>query len=497
VAGTVKLEKLGKPGIFIPCDTFADAAKSAAEDNAMPAVRLRTISAAEFYRVRGNIKEVTPLAERLLDSLVDALIRPLTAEEMKPQPVKKEAAETTGVTVTGDTYPAALEEFNQVFLDKLWGDGLPLVPPTSDRVKWMLTGTSLAPEEVIGKVPPKEGMATVEKIAINAVMAGARPEYLPVIIAAMAAITDADYDARHILLSAGSFGLMIVVSGPIAKEINMRSGIGFLGHGWRANNTIGRAVRLATLNIGHIWPALNDMALTGRGSPHTFLTFAENADLNPWEPYHVTQGYNPEDSCVTVATIGGGREHYGGSIGTWTAQGVLDRIVQNVLTVGRFGLSQWGSRGVGAIPGSGGGVTRHLIVLFPAVAAELHKLGYKDRQSLQEEIYRRAVVRYEELTPADIKSIQTAMSMGYEYVIPPERRAVFQDALKLGRMVPVQISPKDIPIFVAGSAPGDALGFNYLKLPPYKPTGILTKLVTRATLTKAGTVNIRQIPYGG
>jgi hypothetical protein len=479
------MEKLGKPGVFIACDTFADAAKSAAEDNAMPAARIRIISAAEFYRVRGSVKDVLPLAERILYNLIDALTCPLTAEETKTQKNTGDI-ETAGLTITGQSYSTTLEEFNKVFLDNLWGDGLPLIPPTPDRVKWMLTGTSRSPDEVVGKVPPKQGMATIEKIAINAVMAGARPEYLPIIIAVMEALTDKNYDARHILLSAGSFSLMIVVSGPIAKEIGMRSGVGFLGHGWRANNTIGRAVRLATLNIGHIWPALNDMALTGRISPHTFFTFAENAELNAWEPYHVTQGFSTEDSCVTVSTIGVSRTFYGGSIGTWTAQGILDRIVQNVQSVGRMMFGSWGGKGVGDIPGSGGGVTRHLIILFPAVTAEFVKLGIKNRANLQDEIYKRAVVRYEDLNPAEVQSIQTAMGPGYGLAIPPERRPVFQDALRPGGMVPVQVSPRDITIFIAGSAPGDATGFDYLRLPPYKPTGILTKLIKGATLTKSG-----------
>lgn len=478
------MEKLGKPGVFIACDTFFDAAISAAADNAMPATRLVKISAAEFYRVRGSVEMVMPLAEKITGALVNAISQPLTAVETRPQPTKIER--TSNIDISGESYPVVLEDFNQLFLEKLWGDGLPLVPPTPDRVKWMLSGTSRPPDEVIGKVPPSQGMATIEKIAVNAVMAGARPEYLPVIIAAMEAITDDRYDARHILLSAGSFSLMIVVTGPMAHEINIRSGIGFMGHGWRANNTIGRAVRLATMNIGHIWPALNDMALTGRISPHTFFTFAESTELNTWAPFHVSRGFQTEDSCVTVATISVGRSFYGGSIGTWTAQGILDRIVQNVLSLGRMGLSTWGSKGVGEIRGSGGGVNRHLIVLFPAVTAEFAKLGIKDRASLQDEIYRRAAVPYEDLTPAEVESIQTAMGPGYEFALPEERREFFSSVLKPGGMVPVQVSPRDIIIFVAGSAPGDASGFDYLRLPPYKPSGILTKKISGATLTKNG-----------
>ncbi len=478
------MEKLGKPGVFIACDTFYDAAKSAAVDNNMPAVRLVKIGAAEFYRVRGSVNMVTPLAEKIIDELINTISQPLTPAETAIIPSKPEPA--SNITISGDSYPVVMEDFNQLFLDKLWGDGLPLIPPTPERIQWMLSGTSRSPDEVIGKFPPSQGLATVEKIAVNAVMAGARPEYLPVIIAALEAITDDRYDARHILLSAGSFSLMMVVTGPIAREIDMRSGIGFLGHGWRANNTIGRAVRLATMNIGHIWPALNDMALTGRISPHTFFTFAESTELNAWQPYHVSQGFKPEESCITVATISVGRSFYGGSIGTWTAQGILDRIVQNVLSLGRMGLSSWGSKGVGEIRGSGGGANRHLIVLFPAVTAEFARLGIKDREGLQDEIYRRAAVPFEDLSPAEVQSIQTAMGPGYELALPPERRDIFKEVLKPGGMVPVQVSPRDIIVFVAGSAPGDASGFDYLRLPPYKPTGILTKKITGATLTKSG-----------
>jgi hypothetical protein len=485
VAGTVKLEKMGKPGVFINCDTFDDDAKSASFDNAMPTVRRRKISSAEFYRVRGTVKDVRPLVAGAFDDIVDALTRPLTPEETNPPQQKKDQDGPAKITVTGESYPEALEEFNQDFLARCWGDGLPLVPPTPERVKWMLSGTARSPDEVLGKVNPKHGIATIEKIAINAVMAGARPEYLPVIIAAMEAIADENFDSLHVLASAASFTLMIVVSGPIAREINMASGIGFLGHGWRANNTIGRAVRLATLNIGRTWPGKNDMGLIGRVSPHTFYTFAENAELSPWQPYHTTQGFRAEDSCVTVASIYGVSPMtnlYGGMIGTWTAPGVLDNIVANLIRIERRVLSQWGNKGKSAIPGSGQGANNHMIILFPALAAELKKMGF-DQAGLQKELYQRAVLPYEELSPADIAGIQTGTQTG---VVPADRKAVFEAVLKPGGRVPVLISPENLHFFVAGGAPGCAFSFNYYRLPPYNRTAILTRRVTGATLTKAG-----------
>jgi len=206
------------------------------------------------------------------------------------------------VTVSADTYAHAMQKFNRVFLDNQWGDGLLLLPPTKEAVQEMLKGTSRSPSEVIGTVAPKNGIVTVENVAINAVMAGAKPEYMPVVIAAMEGITDPAYDDLHVMTSSGSFNLAIMVTGPIAKELKINSGIGLLGYGWQANSTIGRAVRLITINAGRLWPAVNDMALMGRPSSQ-FYVFAENQDLNPWPPFHVTQGFKPEDNCVTISSV--------------------------------------------------------------------------------------------------------------------------------------------------------------------------------------------------
>ena len=276
MAGTVLLEKLGKPGVFINCDTFEEDAKSASADNSMP-VRHCRISSAEFYKLRGKAETIRPLVESVFDDIIDALTAPLTPEEASTSQAEGDEDGPHKISVSAGSYPEAAEEFNEIYLNNRWGDGLPLLPPTPERVEWMLSGTSRSPREVIGRINPKQGVATIEKIAINAVMAGARPEYMPVIIAAMEALADDSFDDLHILASAGSFTLLIVVTGPIAGELKMEAGIGFMGHGWRPNNTIGRAVRLATLNIGRLWPAKNDMALIGRISPHTFHTFTENA----------------------------------------------------------------------------------------------------------------------------------------------------------------------------------------------------------------------------
>jgi hypothetical protein len=495
VAGTVKLERMGKPGVFINCTTFDDDAKSASSDNAMPALRRVKISSGDFYKLRGKVETIRPLVESVFDEIIDALIKPLTAAESSLPQEKGDEDGPPEITVTADSYPAAAEEFNRLYLEKQWGDGLPLVPPTPERVKWMLSGTVRDPGEVLGKINPKQGVATVEKIAVNAVMAGARPEYLPVIIAAMEALADEDFDDLHVLASAGSFNLLIIVSGPIAGEIGMEAGIGFMGHGWRANNTIGRAIRLSTLNIGHTWPGKNDMALTGRISPHTFFTFCEAADASLWQPYHVSRGFRAADSCVTVGSIHGESQlnhFYGGMIGTWTAEGIMDRMVEDLVRTGRRGYLSWGSKGIGKYLGSGGGAMNHMVILFPELVVELKKMGF-DQKGLQDEVYKRTSVKYDELNEAEIKSIRTALDLG---VIPPDRKAVFEAALKPGGMVPVLISPENLHFFVAGGAPGCAFSLNYYRVPPYNRTALLTKKVTGATLTRTGKIETKSVPYG-
>lgn len=475
VTGTVKLEKMGKPGVFISGDSFREATISAGVENAMPSVRFCILPLADFYKSRTGVEEVQPVAEGIIDDIIEALTSPLRDEEKAASPVK-DSQESAPVLVTGESYEIAAEEFNRLYLENQWSDGLPMVPPTRERVKWMLSGTKRTPDEIIGKVSPKMGMATVEKIAVNAVMAGAKPEYFPVILAVMEAITDETFDERHVLLSPNSATLLIMVSGPIAKEIGMQSGIGFLGHGWRANNTIGRAVRLATMNIGHIWPGLNDMGLTGRISPHTFFTTAENLEMSRWEPYHTSRGFTAGDSCVTVASIDAAspsQNYYGGSTGMWNAEEILESIARNISVNDSKRFPEWGNKGVGPAPGSGLGSRNHFIMLFPELVAAYNKNGLTQPE-LQREIYERSRVRYEDLRPEDIRGLEMALQNG---VIPDDRKALFSEALKTGGMVPVLMSAENIHLFVCGGAPGAAFSFSYYRVPPFNATAVMTKKI--------------------
>jgi hypothetical protein len=362
-----ELEKRGLPGAYFVASNFITDAKSAASDWGVPAIRTVSLPSEKWYTLRRTAEELQPVAVQALNSITDVLTRPLNPVEANPLQPKIVDIGPAEFTVKGESLSAALENFNAHFLENHMGDGLPLVPPTAERVKWMLSGTSRSPDEVLGKCPLKLGTVTIEKIAVNAVMAGAKPEYLPVIIAAMECfVGESGHDKKgefffHTLGSSGAFNLMIMVNGPIAKEININSGIGLFGHGWRSNNTIGRAVRLCTINIGHCWPRENDMALTGRPSAHTWYTFAENEELSLWDPYHVTRNFKKEDSTVTMAKVNSIYSTFGGgAVGLWKAESILDQIAGRLSSRGAV-----------------------YIVFNPEVNTELDKLGFT-RSGVQE-----------------------------------------------------------------------------------------------------------------
>jgi hypothetical protein len=479
----VALEKLGKPGVFVVGDNATHTAKMSARDAGLPAVRIVSLPSIDYYPNRSTVENIRPVAEASIDAIIDALTRPLSPEEKNPKLKTPKKAEEI-VKITADDYESALESFNQLYLENHWGDGLPLIPPTEQAVQQMLSGTKRSPDEVIGRVPYRNGIATVKKIAINAVMAGAKPEYLPVILAATECLTE-EGTYTHMMSSEGSFTLMIMVSGPIGKEINMNSGVGLLGHGWRANNTIGRAVRLNLINIGYLWPGEIDMALIGRPSPHTFYTFAENLEQSPWETFNEGLGYEVGDSCVTVDTVMGGlgmRIYGGGVVEPWDVKLVLDSIVKDVAADrGTFAQYKVG------VANPMAHLRKHIIVIHPEMAIMLQSIGYNSKRSLRDYIYESTLVPYEELSEQEIQGIHARINtkppdidIFYPHdAIPEDRLSVIKESLKPGGKVPV-VNPEDIHIVVSGTIPGYTFGMSYFR------TAHKTKLIKGAALTKSG-----------
>jgi peroxiredoxin len=178
-------------------------------------------------------------------------------------------------------------------------DGLPVVPPTPARVMWMLTGTRRDPRDVVAIVPPNLAPVSIEKIAINAVMAGCRPEYLPVVIAALEAVCTDEFNIHGIMATTWGATPVIVVNGPIRQRLGMNMGTMALGYGNRANATIGRAVKLVLRNVGGSRPGEIERSTLGAIGKFT-TCFAEWEERSPWEPLHVERGFKKNDNVVTV-----------------------------------------------------------------------------------------------------------------------------------------------------------------------------------------------------
>ncbi len=194
---------------------------------------------------------------------------------------------------------AELEDEFEAMWDRGWSDGLPLVPPTEARVARMLTGTTRAPDEVVAVVPPDLVECTVEKVAVNAVMAGCLPEHLPVVLAALEAACTREFNMHGLLATTFFSGPILIVNGPIRQRIGMNSGVNALGQGNRANATIGRALQLVVRNVGGGQPGGVDRATLGSPGKVGFC-FAEDEEGSPFTPLSVDRGLDAGADAVTL-----------------------------------------------------------------------------------------------------------------------------------------------------------------------------------------------------
>lgn len=248
-------------------------------------------------------EEIRKRAEAAIYDMIKIWTHAPEAERVKEKPA------IAVIKVTGKDYADAFDKFNRLFLvENRWGDGLPLVPPTREYVDWMLTGTDRSPDEVIVETRPSGRAATVEAIAINAVMAGAIPAYMPLIIAALQAF-DAIPWGWGSVTTTSSVAPFVVVNGPIAKQLDINSKTNAMGYGWRANASIGRTLELIFSTVGGAIPGFTDMSTLGCPSTFTSRVFAENEDVLEdlgWPTFAEERGFDKRANAVsvTVAPVG-------------------------------------------------------------------------------------------------------------------------------------------------------------------------------------------------
>jgi hypothetical protein len=340
----------------------------------------------------------------------------------------------------------AVEAVNEHFHAEGLTDGLPIIPPTPEAVRRMLTYTDLDPQDVVAIVPPMKGQATVEKIAINTVMAGCLPQYLPVVITAVQALAHDAYNLYGILATTHPCSNLVIVNGPIAHELEINAGYNVLGQGRRSNASIGRAVRLIMTNVGGALPGTVDRATQGSPAKYTYC-FAENQSQSPWEPFHVERGYPPETSTVTV--VGAEAPHNINDHGSISARSLLTTVAGTMAILGSnnaFGRGQ------------------PLVVFGPEHAATLAADG---------------------LTKHQVKTWLYEHSKIIAGRFSPENFARFtqREAERLGTITPEAVVPcaasaEDILVLVAGGAGKHSC---------FIPTFGRTQAITRPLALKDGT----------
>jgi hypothetical protein len=254
----------------------------------MPGIRIVGESVACESTVKSEIEEGIAAA---MKDVVEGLTRPLTPEEESP---KQQTGKTPRVAFKG-----SLQEVNRFYYSKGWTDGLPIIPPTEAAVAEMMTGTDLPPDHIVATIIPRKGKATIEKIAINAVMAGALPTYMPVLIATVQSLADPKTRFDTFEVSTGSWAPFLAVNGRIRNDININCSSGALSPGNIANAAIGRAVGLIVKNIGGARKAIEDMGVIGNPGKYS-LVIGEDEEASPWEPLSVERGFKKEDNTVTV-----------------------------------------------------------------------------------------------------------------------------------------------------------------------------------------------------
>ena len=296
------IEELGIPCVSIVQDQFVLDAKATGE-----AYRLQNpaLAVSRYVFAGLNESETREEVDRIIEDIITGLTKPLPEpREVEGQRLTTLGPKTDYISFRGKDQFTCFRKMNDKFSDWGWSDGFPIMPPTEGEVNEILKGTQRSPDDiVIERFVPGNASATVRNIAINAVMAGCKPEYLPVVLTAIETIHDPEMPTLAMTMSTGPHAPLFIVNGPISKRLNINSRCCALGTAGPerlsfSNVVIGRAVRLNLMNVGNCYPGVMDMDTIG--SPTKFsMLLAENEEGNPWEPYHVEKGFKPEDSTIS------------------------------------------------------------------------------------------------------------------------------------------------------------------------------------------------------
>ncbi len=413
---------MGKPAIGIITSRFVEVSRAAAQKKGMPNARLVFVP----HPVQGKTSEQhqayvlgkdPATGNQVIQEIVDALTQPLSEQDTKTGFLPSK----TQPRLIGPETPDRLQ---RLFLANGWTDYLPIILPTEQKVRDMLKGTSHKAEEIVGKMAGGEFEPwefTVEKVAINAVMAGAKPEYLPVLLAIAESGVSSIYDSPDSLVRA------VVVSGPIREEIGMNFEIGALGPFNQANAAIGRAWTLMSKNLGNAG-VVGETYSGSQGNSLNYINIviAENEKQSPWEPLSVQKGFKPGDSVVSLYSGLGIHPGQGARRAGARLKPAFDQQISSIMQTfaGFFGA---------------------LVLCDPLVAKELKAQGYDTKEKLSSWLHKNTTI-----TVADYREARFTA----EYDVPKAQKGIepYASWLKLPATarIPRFASPKDIDIVVVG-----------------------------------------------
>lgn len=437
----VAVEKAGIPAVAIAARSFARAWQSCVDGWGQPGTAFVTIPHATTGQQADFIR-------KMVDEQIDGIIQGLTTIPAAPKTSgeMQNRGQTTEIfTVEMDDTPEGLDAVNRFLAERDWSDGIPVLPPTPVAVERMLKATRRQPQDVLMVMEPGFGLATVEKIAINAVMAGCRPEQFPVLLAAIDCLAQPQMNHRDMQVSGHSEAPIILVNGPIAQKAGLNFGTTAMGPGVvnSANTAIGRALRLCLINIGYCKAGSGDPNFVGL--PTKFgMCIAENEEVSPWQPYHMDQGFQREESAVTVVTVTGPTTIIDSS--SRSPEDTLDNIASMMFyrNAGAGGwLRGWQSAQVGhtnqRVPYQG---PYHPIILSPSRAAIMAEAGMS-KQDAQEWLHQHSRVSLKSLLAAR----DVPRDAAGKWLNHPELQHLENDP---NATVPALESPEQYLLFVTG-----------------------------------------------
>jgi len=433
----IALEKAGIPTVSLTARHFERDARASGAAMGLAAIPLAIVEETFTSHSDDQIRAMVATA-------LDAIEKSLTTAPMEI--AAKSVSRAQRESVEGDDLLDCAERYNRAAIEYGWSDGFPLVPPTPRAVERMLAGCPLTPDTVIADaLYPGLGIATLEKIAINGVMAGCRPEHLAVLVALVRAYVGTGPMGKTQAMSTGPNAPLVMISGPVVERLGFNNSTCALGPGSASyvNTVVGRALRLILMNIGQAYPGKMDMDTIGTANKYSFCV-AENAAKSPWKPWNVEKGHAPETSTLSIALV-----YPGPDVLDWTSttpEGFLDTLAsltahyQGTASIGRW---LYGGR---ADPISGEKIYEKNVLLLAPEHARIMKEHDWSRADIGRYLYLKSRMPFKDLYRPMARDKDEALAKAY-----PELMWLL-DAPET--MVPAAERPECYEVFVVGGEAG-------------------------------------------